>query len=550
MGDPRNPATLGNNLFALERVQPDFARAVASASPDPRITVQPGRDRAPGILASRDAENPPVQLHSRYRPDAEAVRMATAIGPAATLVVFGAGGLFLPRYYLERYETASVLVAEPDISTLRAIFETLDLTPMIASRRVRFVTTPEELGTSLQAIHLPALHDGIRTWELRPWCEWEPQRTAFAAMREALSRGIASIAAELATMRRFGRPWLAHAVANSFHTPWETVPQEIARLRADVTGRHVIVAAAGPGLDEARFPDGVPVIAVDTALPALRGRGVSPALVVSLDAQGWSALHMRPRRDVASRHGLLAADLSVSPALLRNAGRVVPIGSNHPLHRLMGSAGFPLLFLPATTIVTETAIRLAWWAGASRIDLVGADFGYPRAKSYARGTYHYYLADASARRLRPSETFFADQVYPATELSAGSGEGDAPFFSKTGMEDARTRTTALLASGASEGVPELPFHPLDRSGVVRFWRSHLEVLESLSPVIGEADTLSTPVLLERLGLHGRAHLPVCVALERRLTTRADAGETRGERLSALFTDVRGFIFSRLRRYSK
>jgi hypothetical protein len=412
-------------------------------------------------------------------------------------------------------------------------------------------TTPHELSVAIEAVHLPMIRDGVHSSELASWVSRDGNRDRFSALHEVIPTVLKRIAEEVATMRHFGRPWLAHTVENTFRIPWNTVPRRIEEFRRAAHRLPARVLAAGPGLDAwfaAPAPptdDSFPEIAVDTALPAITARHRRVLAIMSLDAQGWSPLHFR-RRPLPAAY--LCADMGISPLVVTTDTPTIPVLSNHPLHRLLRNHGFPMLAAAARTNVTEAAVTVLRSVGSTSVDVIGADFGYPRGKTYARGTYHYTLALQQARRISPQESFFAAQVYPKTQIDTA---GPVPVFRRVGMANAARSLRRALTESVPASVPErtagagsAPPPP------VRFWEAHLEELNGVVSRLERAGPRATPEILELLGDHGRSHLPVLPALEA-LADRRDHGRTDvAERISSGLTDIRAFIFSHLCRYSK
>lgn len=538
------------NVAALRRWDAPVAERIAAAGADPEIIGQPARDGSASIVA-RHSGGTPVQLHSRYRPADEARRAATDLPAVATCIVHGMGAAFIPRAYLARHRSSCVIVTERSHATVHAILREIDLAAEFQSGRLRVAVAPDELVAAIEAVHLPMIRDGVHSFELASWVSRDGNRDRFATLHEVIPTVLKRIAEDVATMQQFGRPWLAHTVENTFRISWETVSRRIDEFRRTTHRLPARVLAAGPGLDAwfAAPPpptdDSLPEIAVDTALPAIAARHRRVLAVMSLDPQGWSPLHFRRRPFPAA---YLCADLGISPLVVTTGTPTIPILSNHPLHRLLRNHGFPMLSAAARTNVTEAAVTVLRSLGSTSVDVIGADFGYPRGKTYARGTYHYTLALQQARRISPQESFFAAQVYPNTQIDTA---GSVPVFRRGGMENAARSLRRALTEPVPAPAPENPVaagSPPPPSA--RFWEAHLEELNGVVSRLEHAGPRSTPEILELLGDHGRSHLPVLPALEALAHRRGYARTDVAERISSGLTEVRAFIFSHLCRYSK
>ncbi len=540
---------LRRNLEALSRYQPATATTIGSARPNPDLVPQTAGDGSPSVTAGAE-KGRTLQLHSRYRPREEARRIVDSLEEAATLVVFGMGGAFVPREYLGRHRHAVVVVAETDISTLRAVLQITDVTAELESGRLRLAADSEDLVTQVTQVHQPLLRDHLITFNLTPWTDRDSCREQFSTLYRHLKRCLNHIAGEYHTMRHYGRPWFFHTLQNSLRLRWDTLPGHIAASREELLSRPVRIMAAGPSLDtflqNDRGESDAHELVVDTALPAFAGRRRPFFGAVTLDPQGWSPLHFRT---LPHRVTYLWADMGVSPSLHDKAHHVIPLASGHPLHRLLFSSGFPLLDLPGSRNVTEAALRLVQYLGGTVEAVVGADFSYPAGKTYARGTYHYTLADARAHRTHPAETFFAAQVYPNTTRITAS----RPVFRRTGMKEEADRFRHILhhpqsGSTYSEDRGPGPTHP----DISVFWNHHREELNRLvRQITGFADR-STPEVLEQLGPHGRAHIPLLASVELSASVEllataglspvgADSTLPLETRLAALFKKVGAII---------
>jgi hypothetical protein len=183
--------------------------------------------------------------------------------------------------------------------------------------------------------------DGVTIHPLSGRAEGADDAEVFTAARRAIQTVLEEIAAELGTIRGFAFSWLAHTLANSYGVSWNETGGSVRRLAERLSSNQPrTVVGAGPSLTRRALsgrPEG-PLVAVDTALPALTAMGVPPDIVVSIDPQGWSTLHFRRR---LSEQTILVADIGVTPRVITTSPRTVLASSNHPLHRLMERSGFP-----------------------------------------------------------------------------------------------------------------------------------------------------------------------------------------------------------------
>lgn len=499
------------NLAALDPRQPELARRIRHASPNDRLRSAVARDGSTIFQARLHREE--RTLNSRYDPGREAARRIAGTENAATLVVFGAGAMIDARIALEGRPEQAVVVADLGPSVWRSILEAVPIDDLLASGRLRLADTSPSLADGIHAIHHAAIRDGVTMRELRSWTELPDNRDRFADLERALADTLEAQAEDLAAYRRFGTRWFLHILRNSLLVPpADRYPELVDRLH----DREVVVLGAGPSIESfLDNPGSAPIVCVDTAYPALRRLGVVPDAVVTVDAHAWSALHLRQPVD---RSTILVSDIGVSPRYARTPHGTVQVSGGHPLADLLGWAGSPLRRLPIPyTSVTEAAILIARAAGAGSIRLLGFDVGYPRAKTYARGTYHYDLFARHAVRRNPQEARFAQFVYRRNLPRIGS----PPFFPLPGADAIRRRVEYLIET-------EFDFKNMLRNGRSNFdrcafWADHRENLDKAIPGLAAVEDRSpvtersTPEILTIAGAHGCAHIPFHAARSQRVS---------------------------------
>jgi hypothetical protein len=507
-------AILSANLAALSRWDPALAEAIRVATDGSPLRLTPSR--AGDLTASYRG----VQLHSRYDPRKEAERIIAEFAPGATCIVLGFGAGWIPEVVSEKSPATVTVVFEPSRAALRDALMERDFRGPFEGGAIRLATTTEELRAVLRRVHLPAVGDGVTLHPLSGRGESTEDEEIFAAARRTIRLVLEEIAAELGTIRRFAVPWLAHTLTNSYSFSWggtSDAVRGLAGILASTLPR--TVAGAGPSLTGEALsdrPEG-PLVAVDTALPALMKLGFPPDIVVSIDPQGWSSLHFRRR---LPERTILVADIGVTPRVITTAPRTVLMSSNHPLHRLMERHGFPLLSpLDGIETVSEMAISLAGSTG-SPLQLIGMDGAYPHGETYAPGTYHHTLAHQRGRRLSSVETFFARSVYSRAPAPLPDG-ANRPVFAPPAMAAARERIHRLASSPRSNPLrlPSEAPPPEPRE----FWHRHAAELREAADRLSRETDLSTPRIIAAIGPHGVAHLPILAALRHRLASPTHSG---------------------------
>ncbi len=387
------------NLGALARRDPQLARLVSRAAPDPRISFSVSRSGKP--VPCLRGEGRTLALHSRVDPEREGERLAAAGAGAGFVVSLGLGAGFHLLPLLRRAELSALVIVEKDAESLAALLAGADVSEILVDPRVTVAAglPAARLRDLVLQGYSPVLCGSLRTVQLRPWCdamkEWAA--SAAGAVREAAE----SAASDFATQARFGRRWFSNILGNMPLA--EVSPLELPR------SRRVMVTAAGPSLEDqlphiARQRDGALLVAADTSLPALEAAGVRPDIVVSIDCQVHSCYHFYGR---GAREERLVLDLASPPALARLVPRTSFAASAHPLCALLARRWrrFPPLDASGGN-VTHAAVSLAGTLGAESVVVYGADFSYPDGKPYARGTYLFDFFGSRASRTLPAETSF------------------------------------------------------------------------------------------------------------------------------------------------
>jgi hypothetical protein len=119
--------------------------------------------------------------------------------------------------------------------------------------------------------------------------------------------------------------------------------------------------------------------------------------------------------------------------------------------------------------VSHAAASLADALGAQTILLFGADFSFPRGKSYARGTYLYPHFRSQESRLAPTETSFFSFIFRNPEILRNDESEPIRYTTKPmisykkRLEEASGGLRARLVPVEGEGEPLEPAVPTKRS---------------------------------------------------------------------------------------
>jgi hypothetical protein len=440
------------NLLALESRNPELARLVRQADPNPDITF--AASRAGDLVPCARAPGRARALHSLADPVREGERMAGSIAGAGFVVALGLGGGFHLRPLLERSDLACLLVIEKDPGTLKVLLGGPDMRPLLGDPRVVVAASTD--ASTIQAMvlsaYLPALAGDLRTLPLRPWCERE--KAYFEKAADGVRRAAEAVKADVGAQAHFGKRWFSNILLNL------APAQEASRLAP--SREQAIVTAAGPSLEGqlpeiARRRQGSTLIATDTSLPALRASGIEPDLVLSIDCQiyGYNHFLSCPARERPT----LLLDLASPPLLARLTPRRAFFASSHPLCEYLGRHWMALPTIDTSGgNVAHAAVSLADRLGARSVRLYGADFSCPRGKSYARGTYLYDVLGRKSCRCAPISTSFFSFLYRSgdtrREKTGDSFRYTTPLLLryKENLEALSRRIAARVLAAEGEGL--------------------------------------------------------------------------------------------------
>jgi hypothetical protein len=405
------------NLLALSAKNSSLGDALLQAKPEPRFRVESSRTGRPVPVFQLETRE--VAFHSLVDPEREAARLARAQCAGGFMIALGLGAGYFIKACLASEATSAVVAVEYSAPLLRALLEAIDLSEIFLDPRFSLILdpTPRELEEAILSSYIPPISGDIRSLPLRSRTDLDPEK--FTAAAEAIRSILGRISDDYSVQAFFGKLWFRNAVRNLFASERPSPP--IAPVR------RAIVTAAGPSLEDGidavvrAQQEGGFLVATDTSLPALLGRGILPGAVISIDCQAISYYHFLK--------GLppelpLVLDLASPNRLARLTDNLRFFSSGHPFCSYVSAnfRPFPALDTSGGN-VTHAALSLAEALGAETCLLVGADFSYPEGKSYARGTYIYDYFDELATRFDPLESQFAAFVRRNTSISRETDVG-------------------------------------------------------------------------------------------------------------------------------
>lgn len=369
-------------------------------------------------------------FHSMREPGKEAQRVEQSSGKCDFLTIIGGAALHhLPEYKTERL----IMLIIPD----REIFlaeQNRRLRDSLKGRDDLLILLKEEgednfaarIAHEFAARYYPLFHGKLFIYTHRSLALLYADELAeiAAAVRNCADRELT----DFVIQKRFGKLWMYQICKNSTCARPAQPPAEQAvggeweKLRAQWRGGPVIIAGAGPGLEEGmekiRHQKNHLLIAADTALPCLLDNSICPHWVLSTDPQYYSLLHYLSRR---SARTVLFYDIGIPAAIPRLFARKIPLASPHPLNQWLLKHGADMLLPPFHGSNAGTAaLGLALAAGPSSITTYGIDFRNSGGRRYSRGTCQHHWACAHAGRLAPAETYHYELASRAGRAERGS----------------------------------------------------------------------------------------------------------------------------------
>jgi hypothetical protein len=303
---------------------------------------------------------------------------------------------------------------------------------LLADSRLRLTDIGESRGLCAFTRQAWGARYFRRVETLRLTGGWQLFPELYDSLAETLRREIAVDWGNALTLAKLGRRYIRNALRNL-----ALIPRCPPIARASLGDAPVLVLGAGPSLDalldglsrhfgedlQKRETRPFRIICVDTCLPALRERNISPDLAVILESQHWNL------RDFIGSLGWdvpSAMDLSALPA----AGRVLsgglflfmtPWTTLRIFSRLKEAGLLPAAILPLGS-VGLSAVELARRLGRGKIIVGGVDF------SFTLDAYHARSTPGHQDKLRRHNRFLSI-------LNAGIAFGPAAFSaaSKSGL---------------------------------------------------------------------------------------------------------------------
>ncbi len=408
-----------------------------------------------------EQENRLYPLHSLVDPEREGTRFLNTFPPKGFFIFLGLGCGYHIVPFLEYKEVTTLLILDTGIELLRAILGRIDLRKLLLDPRVSILIDPppETLQEFLLTHYIPSISGDIKTVPLRSRVDLASD--FFQSCVAVFQKGMETLSHDFTVQTQFGKKWFINSLAN--------LPIAEVSTHTLTPKRKALITAAGPSLEcsiehiRNEKKDGL-LIATDTSLPLLLENDVIPDAVISIDCQHISYHHFLRG---LPKEVPLVLDLASPPLLARLTDKIIFFASPHPFCRYISTywRQFPSIDTSGGN-VTHAAVSLAITLGSDQIHLYGADFSFPRGKSYARGTYLYPYFLARSNRYIPMETSFSHFLFSNQKLERRRGIRGIRYIPlrmehyklhlETLIEKSRISVVPMIVDGEPIRVPTNP----------------------------------------------------------------------------------------------
>ncbi len=336
-----------------------------------------------------------IRIHSAYDPVKEAQHIVDEFNPtrASIIIVCGLGLGYHVQALTRKFPGHTIVVIEKDAILTQRVIQEFPEVGLIAS----IVNDEEQIAAVLESIDIRSFR-GTALLTHRPSYSLHPQ--FYDAMIASLHKQISSRISDLLTRFEFEELWVKNILLNStqMHT---ALP--VQSLFGKFKGMPGIIVSAGPSLIHsldalAQAYDKALIVCVDTAYKVLERHGITPHIVMTLDAQTHSIKHFLG----ITHTPLLLADVVSSPKVTRLIEKKIfsttakyytaPDGSikreSTPLMDWIQNFTGQIGDIQSGGSVATSAFDFLLTAGCNAIVLVGQDLAYTGREIHSRGTHH------------------------------------------------------------------------------------------------------------------------------------------------------------------
>ncbi|MDR2135667.1 MAG: DUF115 domain-containing protein [Treponema sp.] len=359
-----------------------------------------------------------------------AVAGDTGGGETAPIVILGFGLGYSAEAAARAAPGRPLIIVEKRKDVLRLALKIRDLGALLSENRLIFVLGGDGGAAIQNALDLFKTAPGI----IRNRALVAADEEWYAAVEQGIGAWLNREKVNQATLRRFGRRWVRNLARNM--DAIRDLPG-ISRLQGVLaagsggnpvsgSGIPVFLAAAGPSLDGAgpllgEIRKRCVVVAVDTSLRFMLGRGLDPDFAVVVDPQYWNFRHLDRCR---APRTWLVAESAVYPPVLRHQFRGAFLcRSQFPLGCFIEDRVDPKGALGAGGSVATSAWDFARVLGASAVWIAGLDLAFPGLKTHFRGALFETRSHAESDRFAPAETWSLRALQDGRPFLAAAADG-------------------------------------------------------------------------------------------------------------------------------
>ena len=338
-----------------------------------------------------------VRLHSAYDPEKEAGRAVAGFdkGRSSLIAVSGIGLGFHITALKKKFPGVPVIAIEHD----REVVEIARNEYPGHLENVVVIISSKDLGSILEKIDMAGFR-GISHYVHRP--SYSLYKDFYENIFIDINQYISSKISDLLTRFEFEERWIENILEN---IPYIFSSGSVIDLFGKFKGYPGVIVSAGPSLRKNvdllnDISEKALVVAVDTAIKVLGKKGVSPHIIMTLDAQNYSLKHFLGMKDTSS---VLLADIVCFPDVIRTyrGMKIISTTSKYysdengelkrettPFMDWVEEFIDPIGDIQSGGSVATSAFDLLLNLGCDPIILVGQDLAYTGREIHCSGTYH------------------------------------------------------------------------------------------------------------------------------------------------------------------